>query len=137
MGQAKQRGNFEQRRESAINRSTLEEGVRNSTQWVCAVCGARDYIEVFTIRRISPLYTPGNVEAFFKDNQTTSFRCLNCSAPAGRRQGEPETLQNSITPMESWSSAGEDDRNPDPTNGESRGSGEDDYNLLDRNTNER
>ena len=116
MGQAKQRGTFDERKAAAIamgniRKETLEEGVRNSTQWVCAVCGEREYIEVFTLRRISPIYTPGNVEAFFKDQQTISFRCLHCSTLAGRRQGEQENVPANNQPVEGRSSAGEDDRN--------------------------
>lgn len=140
MGQAKQRGTFEQRKAGAISLQSqqehLREGVRNSTQANCMICGSHDFVEVFTVRRISPLYTPTKTEAFFKDERTLNFKCLGCGASAGRRKDEQPSLPQDSEPLEGGSTAGDNNRNVDSTLEEPAGRSEDDNAILGGNSNE-
>jgi hypothetical protein len=108
MGEATNRGTFEQRRAAAIaagrlspsqNERVLQEGIKNSEAVKCP-CGCDAFTQVFEVRRISGIYTPNGQLAFISGPPVPI--CLNCHRPLNveNNANEQETVQADISDVQ-------------------------------------
>ena len=81
------------------------EGLKRSEVYKC-ICGSSVFVETFSMRRISPLYTPDKQPRFIP---IETYRCMSCGKVPGDYEHEQKDVQKNKTDVQGGSISGNDD----------------------------
>lgn len=75
--------------QAKAQQALANEAVANSTIYKCK-CGSEIFIQVYGMRRISPLYTPDKQPRFVP---VPTYRCMACGSEVRDYANEPEDIK--------------------------------------------